>query len=137
MEASELSDQTSNGALTKLTGVLKDSVVIQVQVAGETVLAFMDTGAFFTTVDSKLVERHPEQFIQDNMATYSNVDGSGSVVVYKVKHFKIGSLVLDNQLVFAQDLSRDKVQVRLGLKEISRANWILDLKNSRWQVTPL
>jgi hypothetical protein len=121
-------------------------ILLPTEFAGRKLEALFDTGASYTTVDSRFIELHPKEFESLPLTDVVN-DASGnalSIKLYRLKRWKIGSLVLKDEKVYAMDFPPDMREylgtdtpMILGMAAIKKANWIFDLKNSHWAASEL
>lgn len=126
----------------KLITTGKDGLTMPISIASDSTVAFFDTGAGLSCVDTEYISKHPELF-SFVMDIPNGVDATGNTVfmkLYKVKHITIGAhkFYEENVLAFNFEPIREKmskdVNFIIGFNLITKANWYFDIKNALWDI---
>lgn len=120
----------------------KDGLTMPISIASNPIVAFFDTGAGLSCVDTEYISKYPELF-SFVMDIPNGVDATGNTVfmkLYKIKHITIGTheFYEENVLAFNFEPIREKmskdVSFIIGFNLITKANWYFDIKNALWDI---
>lgn len=137
-----LNPMTPAGTLPNLIVAKDGRLLIETEFDKERFSTMIDTGYCYTTVDSSVIRRHPDNFSYEKDG--EAIDPTGHTVkfrFYRMKDFKFPGFKLSNILVAESDLSINSkslgqsVSFILGVDNMSMAKWYFDPANKKWSAS--
>lgn len=134
-----------NGAMgifpLKVYGNGTSHIGIPIQIQREPYYAVFDTGAELSAVDQAFVDTHTSafEFLQD---VVGEDPGGNSVAMklYRLKNLTINDVTMPNELVLSFEFGSVRnyfgknTPLIVGFNIIAQHNWILDLRNQKWDM---
>lgn len=114
-----------------------EKLIVMGKVSSEPVMIAVDTGAPVTLMDQKLVDRHPEIFVESKKPPSEMMKRRGFRRFEMHGPFVINGVELKAEFVHTADIftfSRGTYLVILGVNHMSGANWFFDLVHKRWAI---